>query len=72
MSRPGVIGLIGQVVVCVRRCTGGTDTRRGALSSAVLVGSLSERIASRFGPEWLLPLAGFESAVRVVLEFITD
>jgi hypothetical protein len=26
----------------------------------------------RFGPEWVLPLAGFGSAVRAVLELIAD
>jgi hypothetical protein len=70
MSRSGVMGLIGQIAVCVLWRAGGRDTRRGTLSSVFSVDSLSERIAGRFGPEWVLPLAGFGSAVRVFLEFV--
>ena len=72
MSKSGVIGVIGQSVVCVLRCIGGTATRGGALFPIFLVGSVSESIAGRFCPRWVLLLAGFESTVRVVREFIAD
>jgi len=70
MSKSGVMGLIGQIVVCVLWRAGGRDTRRGTLSSVFLVDSSSERTTGRFGPEWVPPLAGFGSPVRVFLEFV--
>lgn len=51
---------------------GGTDTGKGPLPSVFFVDSVSESMAGRFCLGWALLLAGFESAVRVVREFIAD
>jgi hypothetical protein len=72
MSKSGVIGVIGQTVVCAFRCTEGEDPRRGTLSVIFLVGSSSESIAGRFCPRRVPPFAAFESVVRAVREFIAD